>query len=72
MAVLVNDSLQGCCQYTQKCATQPVMTHLGTEEIPDHGHIQAEKKSQNKALMLTFIISINSATAFLIQLHDVW
>jgi len=43
MAVLVNDSLQGCCQYTQICEIQQVMPHLGTVGNPDHEHNLAEE-----------------------------
>lgn len=44
MAVLVIDSLQDCCQYTQMCVTPQVMTHLGTAGNLNHGHILAEKE----------------------------
>jgi len=48
MAVLVIDSLQGCCRYTQTYVIQQVMPHLETAESLDHEHILAEKKPQYK------------------------
>jgi hypothetical protein len=43
MAVLVIDSPQDGCQYTQMFVTPQVMTRLETAETLDHGHILAEK-----------------------------
>ena len=48
MAVLVIDSPQGCCRYTQTYVIQLAMNHLETAESLDHEHILAEQKPQYK------------------------